>query len=141
VLAEFRERNHAVRAPGQSRLHAAASDSHEVDSSDSNDETDAPLGAQLTAEPLRSMVPIAKPINTRFYNLKAGWLDVIDKAKNKFRLHICTVNPFPTIEHDSAAAMACIVEAMADFQKSDLNAAIQLDEGNCHPPLVIDIHC
>jgi hypothetical protein len=144
VLAEFRHRNHAVRPPKQSQLNASqlpaaeASDSHEADPSvNSNIETDAPLGLQLAGKPLRSFRPIVKPSHMRFYNDKPGWLTILETAKNKFHLYICTTNPFPTIEHNSPAAVACITETMSDFRKSDLNATLQLDDGNYHSLLAI----
>ena len=149
MLAEFRHRNRAVRPPKQSRLNASqlnasqlpaaeASDSHEVDpSADSDVETNTPLGLQLAGKPLRSFRPIVKPSHMRFYNDKPGWLTTLDTAKNKFRLYICTTNPFPTIEHNSPAAVACITEAMSDFRKSDTNATFQLDDGNYHLLLAI----
>ena len=65
----------------------------------------------------------------QFYTGKQGWHAVLKSAKNKFCLHICTnaMTPFPAVEHHSADATACIVEAMADYQNE--NAKLKLDEG------------
>lgn len=92
---------------------------HEADAAGGDFDEDGLLEKPLDAE-ARLM---------RFYIGKLGWHAVLENAKNKFRLHICTnpTTPFPAVEHHSAHAIACIVEAMADFRKE--NPKSELDEG------------
>lgn len=132
VLADFRQRNRAVRPPRQSQLAASReSQAQEVSASDSgSDALETPLGAKRAKAAGRPPPDNGKPCNMRFYTDKPGWLAVLESAKNKFWLHICTnvtAGPFLTTEHHSADAIACITEAMADFRKD--NATIQLDNG------------
>ncbi len=131
VLANFRQRNQAVRPPRQSQLaESRESQAQEVSASDSgSDASETPLGAKQAKATGCPLPDNGKLCNMRFYTDKPGWLAVLESAKNKLRLHICTnvtAGPFLTTEHHSADAIACITEAIADFRKD--NATIQLDD-------------
>ena len=146
VLTTFCNRNHAVRPPLLDRLRQSGiqgpstgnegkQGSAESDEG-SNKESGTPLAGRAPrhSKTAYGTVP-SKPFHLRFYADLPGWVVVLESAKNKFRLHISTVNPFPVVEHHSATATACIAEAMADFHK---NSNATLDEGMDHLKLT---HC
>ncbi len=124
--------NRQMRPPRQSQLQESCANDHEAGvSGDSGDEEETPGEAELAESPQSSVDN--EPRHMRFYRQKPGWLRVLECAKNKFRLHICTnaITPFPTVEHHSAAATACITEAMSDFRNE--NKTTTLSDGIYSP--------
>jgi hypothetical protein len=65
-----------------------------------------------------------KATQLRFY--PARWVEVLNIAKNNWRLHISTGQPFPDREQHLNIAAECLTEAMNDYQDND---ATQLEAG------------
>lgn len=65
----------------------------------------------------RPQATITNPTILKFYPPR--WHDALERAKNKFRLFLTTVNGFPSRSVGLEEAVDCLKEALEDFRKMD----------------------
>ncbi|KAF8336051.1 hypothetical protein F5887DRAFT_920940 [Amanita rubescens] len=120
VVSDFRERNRAVRPPTLDHLEMSGADFRQQ-SPQLSEQDESGEDAQRTRAPRHSKTPYKSgrpnPATMGFYTTTdyPGWKTVLDNAKQKFRLQIAIVKPFPAIENHISIAAGCITEAIADF--------------------------
>lgn len=139
VLEAYQRKNRKTRAPdplflrrtthyrssSQDSGHAARNlnDSEPV-GDDDNDNDDGveddgtpPAGTRATRHSKTDKAEGPKPTHMGYYS--GAWVDILEEAKNLYRLHVHTTDPFPerdtrTLQH----AHDCLLEAFAAYEVS-----------------------
>ena len=99
---------------------ASEEEPEDEDSQSDNDEEPARKRAKRN-----SMHHDAKPTQLRFY--PGTWQDVLDRAKQLYRLWAIKECPFPERECHLLSALTCLEKAMEEFEQKDH----EVEAGTC----------